>query len=488
MCVMLHKTVVVQRNRGLESVRDGYDQPVIDAPHGPAQRTERTVVVLRALVAALVVVHVGLMAPVLDDQGLLVPALVAAAALVVSTLGGLLALLDGRPRVIHYVGWLAVLVDSIALVTIARVTVQADPSATIAWAFVLWAPFSIAVRSTMAGAVAGSAAVALLVFGETLVGIGSLDRMTPAWTTTGVPMVLIFFAGALTSFAMLSQTRTGQQVRRELDDERDRAHRLREADDVKNTFLAAVSHELRTPLTSILGFAVTMLDRPDIDDEQRERMLRTIVTEAEHLEDILANLLDLDRLTRGKATLVAVEVDPAVLVREAVQHVQRRCGREVELDLASGLRMRLDAAKVERIVENLVGNAVKFTPEDVPVHVQLRPDSRGVVIVVDDGGPGISRELRESVFEPFRRGNDVGVPGTGIGLSLVDRFSRMHGGRAWVEERPGGGCRFQVYLPGGTSTPEPNAHPAKSDTSAALGSLVTDPLDHGGMSVSSVHG
>jgi signal transduction histidine kinase len=485
---MLRKTVPVQHKRGLEQVRDGYDQPVTDALHGRSERTERTILVLRALVAALVVVHVALMASALEDQGLLLPALVASLALVASTLGSLVALLYSRPRVVRYVGWLAVLIDSVALVTIARVTVQADPLATIAWSFVLWAPFSIAVRSTMAGAILGSVAVALLVFGESLIGIGSLEPMTLGWTTIGVPMVLIFFAGALTSFAMLLQTRTGQLVRRELDDERDRAHRLREADDVKNTFLAAVSHELRTPLTSILGFAVTMLDRPDIDGDQRERMLTTIVTEAEHLDDILTNLLDLDRLTRGKATLVAVEVDPATLVREAVEHVRRRCGRTVELDLASGLRMRLDAAKVERIVENLVGNAVKYTADDVPVLVQLRPDSRGVVIVVDDSGPGISRDLRETVFEPFRRGNDVGVSGTGIGLSLVDRFSRMHGGRAWVEERPGGGCRFQVYLPGSTAASVPDAQPAQSDTSGALGSLVTDPLDHGGMSVSSVHG
>ena len=83
--------------------------------------------------------------------------------------------------------------------------------------------------------------------------------------------------------------------------------------DLKNTFLSAVSHELRTPLTSILGFAVTMLDRPEIDDEQRERMQRTIIGEAEHLEDILANLLDLDRLTRGKVTLLPIDVDPAVI-------------------------------------------------------------------------------------------------------------------------------------------------------------------------------
>jgi signal transduction histidine kinase len=273
-----------------------------------------------------------------------------------------------------------------------------------------------------------------------------LEPIAWSWTQVGVPMLLVFVGGLVTSLLTLSQYRSGMRVQRQLDDERDRALRLREADDLKNTFLAAVSHELRTPLTSILGFAVTMIDRPELAEPQRDRMLRTILVEAEHLEDILANLLDLDRLTRGKATLVTRELDPASVVTVAVQHVEQRSGRDIELDLQDGLVMRLDAAKVERIVENLVGNAVKYTPVDSQVRVQLRSAGDGILIVVDDSGPGISSELRESIFEPFRRGADVGVPGTGIGLSLVDRFSRMHGGRAWVEERPGGGCRFQVFL------------------------------------------
>ncbi|NLG28754.1 MAG: sensor histidine kinase, partial [Chloroflexi bacterium] len=95
----------------------------------------------------------------------------------------------------------------------------------------------------------------------------------------------------------------------------------------------------------------------------------------------------------------------------------------------------------------LLGNAVKYTPVDAGIRVRLRREAQGITICVDDEGPGISIDLRDGIFEPFRRGTDLGVPGTGIGLSLVDNFSRMHGGRAWVEERPGGGCRFQVYLP-----------------------------------------
>ncbi len=429
--------------------------------------------------AALVVLHVGLVLDDLRAADLVGPAFFAAGAITFTTVAGLAVLLLASDRTIASVGLALAIIDAVALVTVARITIQVDPVATIAWAFVLWAPFCIALRSSALGAIIGSTGVALLVLGSTYVETGAVEQLDRSWTGIGVPVLLTVVAGMLTAFATLSHHRNGMLVRRQLDDERDNALRLRQADDMKNTFLAAVSHELRTPLTSILGFAVTMLDRPELDDAQRERMLRTIVEEAEHLEDILANMLDLDRLTRGKATLVARDVDPAVVVREAVEHVQRRSHRDISVDRASGLHVGVDVAMVERIVENLVGNAVKYTPESADVLVQLYADGRGIVIRVDDGGPGIGSELRETIFEPFRRGADVGVPGTGIGLSLVDRFSRMHGGRAWVEERPGGGCRFQVYLPStvsaGQATPT-----SQADDAADTG--------RGSVAISSLHG
>lgn len=404
-------------------------------------------VALRALVAALVALHVVLVTDALSGSGLLIPALAAAAALAVSTalsLGALAARRAGTQRLLTAA---VALIDALALVSIARITIDVDPAASIAWAFVLWVPFSIAVRSRALEALVGTTLVSALVLAAIAAHPGPLAPVAMTWTTAAVPALLVLVAGLATIVATVGHRRSGRLVERALVDERDRTARLREADELKNTFLAAVSHELRSPLTSILGFSLTLLDRAEIDDAQRERMLRTIVLEAEHLEDILANLLDLDRLTRGKATLVPVEVDASRLIADAVERVQRRSRRDIRLELEPGLRVQVDAAKVERIVENLVGNAVKYTPEGAEIAVHMRAERDGITIRVDDSGPGISRELRDTIFEPFRRGSDVGVPGTGIGLSLVDRFSRMHGGRAWVEERPGGGCRFQVYLP-----------------------------------------
>jgi signal transduction histidine kinase len=110
----------------------------------------------------------------------------------------------------------------------------------------------------------------------------------------------------------------------------------------------------------------------------------------------------------------------------------------------------VDADKVERIVEELLANTAKHTPPGTPVWVRARPRDGGVLLAVDDAGPGVPSELRAQVFERFRHGAAVPSysPGLGIGLSLVLRLAELHGGTAWVEDRPGGGSSFCVVLPG----------------------------------------
>jgi signal transduction histidine kinase len=111
----------------------------------------------------------------------------------------------------------------------------------------------------------------------------------------------------------------------------------------------------------------------------------------------------------------------------------------------------IDAAKVERIVENLLANTVRHTPSDANVWVSVRPsvDPAGVELAVEDDGSGVPEDLRDTIFEPFRQGPDAPrhSPGVGVGLTLVRRFAELHGGRAWVQERTGGGASFRVVLP-----------------------------------------
>ena len=239
--------------------------------------------------------------------------------------------------------------------------------------------------------------------------------------------------------------------------ERDAAERLRTLDEMKNTFLAAVSHELRSPLTSILGLSLTLERAPGMDETDRTDLLQRLAVNARKLDRLLKDLLDIDRLNRGIVEPQYRTVDLAELTRTTVEALDTFVDRSVELDLAPSI-VTVDAPKLERIVENLVVNTVRHTPPGCHVWVRVAPTDGGVTVTVEDDGPGVPPELRDAVFEPFRQGPTASPhsPGTGIGLSLVARFAELHGGRAWVEERPGGGASFRVYLPSGPQL-EPQA-------------------------------
>ena len=231
--------------------------------------------------------------------------------------------------------------------------------------------------------------------------------------------------------------------------EREAAQRLRTLDDMKNTFLEAVSHDLRTPLTSILGSALT-LERSKLELPRSEAldMVARIAANARKLERLLSDLLDLDRLQRGIVSPKRRATDLEDFVRRAVEETDTH-GRTVEVEVEPG-SVQIDQAKTERILENLLSNSMRHTPEDAKIWVRARPSDGGVLFVVEDDGPGVPEDLREAIFEPFRQapGSSSGhAPGVGIGLSLVRRFAELHGGNAWAQERPGGGASFHVFLP-----------------------------------------
>ena len=110
-----------------------------------------------------------------------------------------------------------------------------------------------------------------------------------------------------------------------------------------------------------------------------------------------------------------------------------------------------DGAKVERIVENLLANTARHTPSHASIWVRVHNADGGVLLAIEDDGPGVAAEIRETIFEPFQQGPDAPQhsPGVGVGLTLVRRFAELHGGRAWVQDRDGGGASFRVFLPSG---------------------------------------
>jgi hypothetical protein len=229
--------------------------------------------------------------------------------------------------------------------------------------------------------------------------------------------------------------------------EREAAERLRGLDEMKNSILEAVSHELRTPLTVVLGIAATMRDnRGRLPAAASDELVERLANNATRLERLLTGLLDLDRVTRGIIEAERDATDVLALARRVAGDSSLR-NVTVRVDDGSTTAM-VDAAKVERIVENLIVNADRHTPPGTTVWVRAKDGEDGLLLTVEDSGPGVPDPLKADIFEPFRRGDTPAhSPGTGIGLSLVSQFAKLHGGKAWVEDRPGGGASFKVLLP-----------------------------------------
>ncbi|MGZ6543814.1 MAG: sensor histidine kinase [Actinomycetota bacterium] len=241
-----------------------------------------------------------------------------------------------------------------------------------------------------------------------------------------------------------------EQLARALDAERDAAQRLRALDEMKNTFLQAVSHDLRTPLAAILGLAVT-LERGDVklDAGDTRDLASRIAENARKLERLVIDLLDMDRLARGIVSPKLERVDVGEVVRRVVIESDQIERSQMTMDVQPVV-IPVDASKIERIVENLLANTARHTPSHAHVWVSVHRHEQGALIKVEDSGVGVPAELRESLFEPFQQGPNAPQhsPGVGVGLTLVRRFAELHGGRAWIEDREGGGASFQVFLPG----------------------------------------
>jgi PAS domain S-box-containing protein len=219
-------------------------------------------------------------------------------------------------------------------------------------------------------------------------------------------------------------------------------------DELRENILSAVSHELRTPLTSILGFAITLREMGDeLSETTRAEILAHLDEQAAKLNRLLSDLLDIDRLRHG---LVAPSFRPTDIGRLAEAVVADHAANGHPIDVrAAAVVADVDAAKIERILENLVANAVKHTPFGTAIRVRVESVDAGVLLAVDDRGPGVPKQDRDAIFGVFNRGAraTASAPGAGIGLSLVAQLVALHDGRVWVEDNPGGGASFCVLLP-----------------------------------------
>ena len=231
--------------------------------------------------------------------------------------------------------------------------------------------------------------------------------------------------------------------------------RLRELDRLKDDFVSTVSHELRTPLTSIRSFSEILLDNPTLEQQQRQEFLRIIVTESERLTRLINDMLDLAKIEAGKLEWHMQPVSASEVAREAAAAMgqlfrDRRVKLEVKLTDALSSTIA-DRDRLFQVIVNLLSNAVKFSPGDVGlVALTVENETDGVRLSVADNGPGVAPNQREAIFERFRQVGDTLTSkpeGSGLGLAISRMIIEHFGGRTWVEDGPGGGAIFRVWLP-----------------------------------------
>jgi signal transduction histidine kinase len=217
---------------------------------------------------------------------------------------------------------------------------------------------------------------------------------------------------------------------------------LVQLDQLKLNFVAIASHELRTPATSVYGVLRTLADRGrDLPEDQREELLKVGVEQGERLRRLLEELLDLSRLD---ARAISVEPRPVVL-RAALADVVGgifSLTDEVELDIPDDLAVVVDPVVLERVISNLVGNAVRYGSP--PIRIEAYQRDRHLRVAVQDSGPGVPKDLEGKLFDRFARGG--GESGHGLGLAIARAYAQAHGGDLVYDPRPAG-ARFELLIP-----------------------------------------
>ncbi len=229
---------------------------------------------------------------------------------------------------------------------------------------------------------------------------------------------------------------------------------LKELERARKDFVANVSHEIRTPLTSIKGYIEALRDGVKKDPKKMDEFLEVIQKNADHLDAILSDLLELSSIESGRYLWKKDLVSAGEVVAEAVRLVRplaEKKGQTIEAgQLKKPISVLGDRSKLVEVFSNLLDNAVKYTPEGGRISVDVRNDRSGIEMQVADTGIGISRTDLSRLFERFyrvdkARSREIG--GTGLGLSIVKHIVEAHGGTVSVKSKPGEGSRFRVILP-----------------------------------------
>ncbi|MGH7335080.1 MAG: ATP-binding response regulator [Candidatus Rokuibacteriota bacterium] len=232
-----------------------------------------------------------------------------------------------------------------------------------------------------------------------------------------------------------------------------RAHRLPDLGNIRTDFIAMLVHDLRTPLTVIQGYLDLLETTPSTHPESPSRYLRNMLACCAQMTGLVDEILDLYKQDAGKFMGEARPVDLAALVANVAGRFARAAVRRgIALEISGAerpLQVLGDAGRLDQVLMNLLGNALKFTPDGGTVTAAIRPLNGEIEVSVADSGPGIPAAEIPFLFERFgqaEEGRRSGAAGTGLGLLICRRVLEAHGGHIWVESEPGSGARFVFRL------------------------------------------
>ncbi len=225
----------------------------------------------------------------------------------------------------------------------------------------------------------------------------------------------------------------------------------KKTDQLKDEFIGMVSHELKTPLTVVIGALYTAMSE-GVSEAEKQELMQDALHGAHDLNDILENLLELSRSQAKRLTLQREQTDIASVARQIVDNLRGASPlHKIILEVPPGLpAVLIDHVRVERVLHNLLHNAIKYSPEGSEVKVFARQDSDWLVVGVNDQGAGISNEDQAKLFKRFQRLEESTArvkPGIGLGLNVCRLLVEAHGGRIWIESEPGKGSTFLFTLP-----------------------------------------
>jgi signal transduction histidine kinase len=230
---------------------------------------------------------------------------------------------------------------------------------------------------------------------------------------------------------------------------------------LRSQFLSIASHELKTPLTSIYGILQLqerMLrlkadQRPFPDQERHHSFLKMVIRQVEKLNELIDGLLDVSRIQNGRFTIEPTDVDVAQLLKESTQSrlslIAKEAGVILQLESVEHLQAKVDPLRMEEVINNLIMNAIRFSPDGGVVGVRLRDEDGAFRLTVRDQGPSIPIEDQERIFRPFERAQRTArMGGLGLGLFISRQIAQLHGGNvSLVESMPGRGNVFESYFP-----------------------------------------